>query len=79
MLNAAKVMDDGFTKNEFVRLENSALVMSPIVASTKDEEYKFLDEQFKKRMEQTGILDVIGDTCNYPSYTQQTWMEKHIS
>jgi len=59
MLTAAKVMDDGFTKNEFVRLENGALVVSPIVASPKDEEYKFLDEQFKKRMEQTGILDVI--------------------
>ena len=59
MLDAAKTMDDGFNSNEYVRLENGSLVVSPVIASPKDEGYQFLDEQLKNRMKHTGILDII--------------------
>jgi len=67
MLNAAKTMDDGFTSNEYVRLENGSLVVSPIIASPEEPGYQFLEEQFKKRMEPTGILDIIARS--------ETWLK----
>lgn len=59
MSDAAKTMAEGFCKNEYVRLENGALVLSPINADPQDKEYNFLDEQLKKRMGQIGILDIL--------------------
>lgn len=59
MLDGAEIMDDGFTSNEYVRLEDGSLVVSPVIASPKDKNYQFLDEQLKNRMKHTGILDII--------------------
>ncbi|MFK7982150.1 MAG: Tn3 family transposase [Saprospiraceae bacterium] len=59
MSGAAKTMNDGFTDNQYVRLENGSLVVSPVKAVPQDEDYQFLDEQLKKRMGQTGILDIL--------------------
>ena len=59
MQGAATAMDEGFADNEYVRLEKGSLVVSPIEADPEDEDYKFLDEQLKKRMKPIGILDVL--------------------
>lgn len=50
MLKAAITMDEGFADNEYVRLENGSLVVSPIEADPEDEDYQFLDEQLNLTM-----------------------------
>jgi len=65
MLEAAAMMDEGFADNEYVRLENGSLVVSPIEADPEDEDYQFINEQLKKRMKPIGILDVLAKSENW--------------
>jgi len=59
MLQSIEIMDNGFTDNQHVRMENGQLVVSPIQANQQSKKYQFLDEQFKARMKSIGILDIL--------------------
>ena len=59
MLQSAQTMDDGFPDNQYVRMENGELVISPTAANQQGEGHQFLEDQFKSRMHPIGILDIL--------------------
>ena len=62
LVKNAQITDAGFPENEYVRIENGQLIITPSTTEKQRKGYDFLDEQLKARMEQIGILDVLAHT-----------------